>query len=209
MIPNSAAWPAFNVENWPLDRLVPYARNARTHSEEQVDQIVASIKEWGWTNPVLVDDEGMIIAGHGRVMAAKKMGLSEVPVMVAHGWTVEQKRAYVIADNQLALNGEWDEKALAAELAELQPVMDLELIGFSEAELEKHLSGGEAGGKKKRKERSTDLAPVIQFNIVFDDELQQEQWFGFVRQLKAKYPDEETLGARLAQFLSEQASAAG
>ena len=103
-------WPADRVERWPLDKLVPYARNARTHSEEQVAQIAASMREWGWTNPVLVDEAGMIIAGHGRVLAARKLGIGEVPVMIARGWTEAQKRAYVLADNQLALNAAWDGK---------------------------------------------------------------------------------------------------
>src|SRR5829696_9263294 len=82
-----AVWPADRVERWPIGRLVPYARNARTHSDAQVGQIAASIREWGWTNPVLVDEEGTIIAGHGRVMAAHRLGLAEVPAMVARGWS--------------------------------------------------------------------------------------------------------------------------
>ena len=112
-------WPADKVERWPLDRLVPYARNARTHSDAQVAQIAGSIREWGWTKPVLVDENG-IIAGHGRVLAARKLGLTEVPVMVARGWSEAQKRAYVIADNKLALNAGWDEELLRLELADLQ-----------------------------------------------------------------------------------------
>jgi ParB-like chromosome segregation protein Spo0J len=88
------------------------SRNARTHSPEQVDQISASIREWGWTIPVLVDDEGGIIAGHGRVLAAHKLAIAEVPVMVAAGWSEAQKRAYVLADNKLALNAGWDNDLL-------------------------------------------------------------------------------------------------
>jgi ParB-like chromosome segregation protein Spo0J len=105
-------WPADKVERWQLDRLVPYARNARTHSDAQVAQIAASVREWGWTVPVLVDESGMLIAGHGRVLAARKLGLSEIPVMVARGWSVAQKRAYVIADNKLTLNAGWDPEML-------------------------------------------------------------------------------------------------
>jgi ParB-like chromosome segregation protein Spo0J len=106
-------WPADAVERRPLASLVPAARNARTHSDEQVAQIAASIGEWGWTVPVLVDEAGTIIAGHGRVLAAAKIGLSDVPVMVARGWTDAQKRAYVIADNKLAENAGWDEAVAA------------------------------------------------------------------------------------------------
>src|SRR4051812_44719295 len=106
-------WPADKVERWSIDKLIPHARNARTHTEAQVDQIAASIREWGWTTPVLVTEEGMIIAGHGRVRAARKLGLTEVPVMVATGWTKAQIHAYALADNKLALNAGWDEAILA------------------------------------------------------------------------------------------------
>ena len=91
--------PADKVEKWKISKLIPYARNARTHSNEQVGQIAASIKEWGWTTPVLVDETGGIIAGHGRTLAAQKLGMTEVPVMVAKGWSDAKKRAYVLADN--------------------------------------------------------------------------------------------------------------
>lgn len=120
----------------PLASLVPYAKNSRTHSPAQVKQIVASIKEWGFTNPVLIDEAGMIVAGHGRVMAAEKMGLSTVPVIVLQGLTEEQKRAYVIADNKIALNAGWDDALLKAELQELSMLgFDLELTGFETKEL--------------------------------------------------------------------------
>lgn len=139
--------PADKVERWSIDRLVPYARNARTHSDEQVAQIAASIKEWGWTTPVLADPTGQIIAGHGRVMAARKLGLTEVPVMVADGWTDAQKRAYVLADNKLALNAGWDEELLALELSELQDLgADLGLIGFEDDELAKLMKAGGTEG---------------------------------------------------------------
>ena len=111
--------------------LAPYARNARTHSPEQVDQIVLSMETYGWTNPVLVDPDGGIIAGHGRVLAAQKLGWAEVPCLVARGWSDEQKRLYVIADNQLALTADWDEELLALELGELRAAgLDLSLTGF-------------------------------------------------------------------------------
>ena len=130
------SWPAASVEMMPLDRLVPYARNSRTHSDEQVAQIAASINEWGWTIPVLVDEAGMLIAGHGRIMAARKLGLKEVPAMTATGWTEAQKKAYVIADNKLALNAGWDLDALKVELADLGELgFDVGLTGFGGDEL--------------------------------------------------------------------------
>lgn len=116
--------------------LIPYARNARTHSDEQVAQIAASIKEFGWTNPILVDGENGIIAGHGRLAAARKLGNTEVPVIELTGLSEAQKRAYILADNKLALNAGWDIDLLAEELKELKDLdFDLELTGFSDKEL--------------------------------------------------------------------------
>src|SRR3954452_7471015 len=139
-------WPADRVERWSLDRLVPYARNARTHSDAQVAQIAASVREWGWTVPVLVDETGMLIAGHGRVLAARKLGLAEVPVMVAYGWSEAQKRAYVLADNKLALNAGWDEALLSVELADLRAMgADLNLLGFNDNELAALLADSSVG----------------------------------------------------------------
>ncbi|MDP1925755.1 MAG: site-specific DNA-methyltransferase [Thiobacillus sp.] len=121
----------------PVDALVPYARNSRTHSDAQVAQIAASMREWGWTSPVLVDEAGGIIAGHGRVLAARQLGLHEVPVIVAAGWTDAQKRAYVIADNKLAENAGWDSEMLALELGDLQGMeFNLGLIGFDQQALD-------------------------------------------------------------------------
>lgn len=115
---------------------MPYANNARTHSEEQVAQICASIREFGFTNPLLIDEKGEIIAGHGRLTAAKKLNMGEVPTIELKGLSEAQKRAYVIADNKLALNAGWDEELLKAELEALQwQGYDLELTGFSEDEL--------------------------------------------------------------------------
>jgi len=115
----------------PVESLIPYARNSRTHSDEQVAQIAASIREFGFTNPVLVDDEGGIVAGHGRVMAARQIGMTEVPTINV-GWLSEQqRRAYVIADNQLAMNAGWDDATLRAELQALHGLsFNLELLGF-------------------------------------------------------------------------------
>ena len=129
-------WPSDKIERKLTDKLIPYARNSRTHSEEQIGQIAASIKEWGFTTPILVDEDNEIIAGHGRLLAAQKLNIKEVPVMVAEGWTEAQKKAYVIADNQLALNAGWDNEMLKIELKELEDLnFSLPLIGFSVSEL--------------------------------------------------------------------------
>lgn len=130
------SWPADKVERRDIETLIPYARNSRTHSDEQITQIAASIKEWGFTNPILVDTDNEIIAGHGRLLAAKKLNLKEVPCILAENWTDAQKKAYVIADNKLALNADWDSQMLALELTELNDEkFDLNLIGFSVDEL--------------------------------------------------------------------------
>jgi hypothetical protein len=128
---------ARRIEIWPIERLVPYARNARTHSPEQVAQIAASIVEFGFLNPILVASDAGIVAGHGRLLAARKLGLGEVPVVVLDHLSETQRRAYVIADNKLAMNAGWDEKTLGQELRDLKTDgIDRALVGFSGEELE-------------------------------------------------------------------------
>lgn len=130
------------IELWPVDRLVPYERNARTHSASQVAQIAASIVEFGFNAPILVDSNAGIIAGHGRLMAARKLGLSEVPVIVLDHLSETQKRAYIIADNKLTELGGWDAEALSLELKELQDAeFDLDLLGFSDREIDALVGG--------------------------------------------------------------------
>ena len=129
-------WPVDEIKRWPLANLTPYTRNTRLHSDEQIGQIVASIRQWGWTNPILVDEDGSIIAGHARVMAAERLAIADVPVMVARGWTDAQKNAYTIADNKLTENGRWDVSLLRLEVADLSGLgFDMSLLGFSAAEL--------------------------------------------------------------------------
>jgi DNA modification methylase len=141
------SWPADKVERRKVSELVPYARNSRTHSPEQVSQIAASIGEWGWTMPILVDEAGGIIAGHGRIMAAQKLGLDDVPCMTATGWSEAKRRAYVIADNKLALNAGWDDEMLSVELSELGDLdFDLSLTGFDDDELSALLADAVAEG---------------------------------------------------------------
>ncbi len=114
--------------------LIPYVNNSRTHSEEQIQQVAASIKEFGFTNPILIDEQGGIIAGHGRLSAAQLLKLTEIPTITLYGLTETQKKAYVIADNQLALNSGWDLDKLKLEIEGLD--FDLDLLGFGELELE-------------------------------------------------------------------------
>nr|WP_284283080.1 site-specific DNA-methyltransferase [Mesorhizobium amorphae] len=127
---------AIAIKYRPASALIPFAKNARTHSEAQVAQIAASIREFGWTNPILVDGENGIIAGHGRLLAARKLGMSEVPVIELTGLSENQKRALIIADNKLALNAGWDAETLGLELSDLNDLgFDVSLTGFDEIEI--------------------------------------------------------------------------
>ena len=124
-----------------ISSLIPYARNSRTHTDEQVAQVAASIKEFGFLNPVIIAEDNTILAGHARVLAARKLGLDKVPCIKAENLTEAQKRAYIIADNKLSLNAGWDEELLAVEISDLQAEsFDLSLLGFDEKELDKFLS---------------------------------------------------------------------
>jgi DNA modification methylase len=141
------AWPADRVERWPLERLRPYANNPRLHNAADLDKIAAAIRKWGWTMPVLADEEGGLICGHARVGAAARLGLKSVPVITARGWNEEEKRAYRVADNQLAARASWDPEQLGNELRELQfSGFDIGLIGFDPDQLETILAGMGSSG---------------------------------------------------------------
>src|ERR1700690_1459931 len=128
------------VQVWTIARLLPYVRNARTHTDEQVAQVAASIREFGWTNPLLVAADGVIIAGHARLAAARKLRMTEVPVIVLDHLTEAQRRALVLADNRLALSAGWDEEMLRVELESLEEDgFDLDLVGFTDEEVEELL----------------------------------------------------------------------
>ena len=140
------SWVADKIEQWPLARLLPYARNARTHSDDQVAQIAASIVEFGFTNPCLVGADGVLVAGHGRLLAARKLGLETVPVVVLDHLTPTQRRALVLADNRIAENAGWDDAMLRTELEALQADgFDLDLTGFDPDALAELLAGEETG----------------------------------------------------------------
>ena len=139
----SVAWPAAKVEVWPIERLTANPRNARIHGPEQIEQIRASLREFGWTMPVLVRENGMLIAGHGRLEAAKLEGITEVPTIVARGWTEAQCQAYAICDNKLTDSSHWDEELLRLEIGDLREAgFDLALTGFDQEELDKLLQIG-------------------------------------------------------------------
>ena len=153
------SWLADKIERWPTARLVPYARNARTHSDAQVAQIAASIAEFGFTNPILAGSDGVIVAGHGRLAAAQKLGLELVPVVVLDHLTPTQRRALVIADNRIAENAGWDDELLRVELEALQDEgFDLDLTGFDADALAELLAGDEPDGEG---ETDDDAVPEV------------------------------------------------
>jgi len=149
--------------------LIPYQLNSRTHSDEQVNQVASSIKEFGFTNPILIDESGGIIAGHGRLLAAKKLGMIEVPTIELSGLTAAQKKAYVIADNQLALNAGWDLDTLKLEIESLSELdFDIDLLGFDDKFLNTLFD--------EKKIELVEEEYNEKFNIIIncDDELHQE-----------------------------------
>lgn len=155
------AWLADKLEHWPIERLLPYIRNARTHSEAQIAQIAASIAEFGFTAPILAGSDGVIVAGHGRLAAARKLGLSTVPVVVLEHLTPTQRRALVIADNKIAENAGWDEELLRLELADLQEAdFDLALTGFDADELLEIMAGEESTTEGNTDEDAAPEVPV-------------------------------------------------
>lgn len=158
-----------------IGEIIPYARNSRTHSEEQVAQIAASIKEFGWTNPILIDGENGIIAGHGRLMAARKLGYTEVPTIELSDLTEAQKKAYIIADNRLALNAGWDDDLLKLEIQELSELnFNLDLLGFDAIELAKMFDDLQDEENELKEEKYSEV-----FNIIVEckDEHEQEKIF--------------------------------
>lgn len=154
----------FEVRN--VDDLIPYARNARTHSPEQVSKLASSIKEFGFINPIIISDDGGVLAGHGRILAAKKLGLTEVPCVIESHLTEAQKRAYILADNRLALDAGWDEEMLKIELSELKELnFDMDLMGFDSDELKRFmdsdfgddLGGSDSGNSEPEEEEEVEV----------------------------------------------------
>jgi ParB-like chromosome segregation protein Spo0J len=161
---------AEHVERWPIRRLFANKRNAKRHSHEQIAQIAASIKQWGWTMPILVSDSGEIQAGEGRWLAAKSLDIEDVPVIVARGWSRNKRRAYMLADNRIAENGSWDKDVLAIELGDLRASgFDVTLTGFSQKQIENLLPKDEADGD------GLQLGEKFQIIVICENEQQQRQ----------------------------------
>ena len=187
------------IEQWPLDRLKPYARNPRVHSQQQVNRIAASILEFGFTSPILVDAKAGIIAGHGRLLAARKLGLERVPIIELTHLTETQRRAYLLADNKLALDSEWDETLLLEELRALgAESFDISAAGFSDEELrDLERSVREAAAAPNAQPGAR--AGRILYMLEFDTQAQKDRWSEFVSWLRDRAPD-RSLGAALTDY---------
>ena len=199
-------WPADNVQRVPLDRLRVYPKNAKKHPRSQVAALAAMIEEVGWTMPVLVDEQGEIVAGHGRVMAAQLLNLVSIPVMVARGWTEAQIKAYRLADNVIPENSSWDEALLKVEVREIEALnYDIGKIGFDMERLTKLFDDGGVNIQADRDEAGTGVrAEHMKFGknnvIITEDELT-----GLERML-ARYTDQFGLSHGFAQWLLDAAS---
>lgn len=159
-------WAALDTQLWDIDRVIPYAKNSRKHSAAQVSQIAAAIRHWGFTIPLLVDEGGSLIAGHARLLAAKELNLAKVPVAIAKGWSDEQKRAYVIADNRLAEASSWDSANLLSELSSLTSSdFALDLMGFTNKQFEKLMKAAEidldALAAKAKEQQATETRSTV------------------------------------------------
>jgi len=198
---------ASNIELWNIERLQPYDKNAREHSPEQVAQIAASITEFGFLNPILVDSNDGIIAGHGRLSAAKELALDEVPVVVLDHLTEAQKKAYILVDNKLAENASWNEELLQQEIVSLNlQDYDISVLGWDEDEIREIMEFDAAFGEGEGEGEGRGLGgePVIQYNIIFDNEQQQQIWFDFIKDLKKNQTDGITIAEKIVNFIQEK-----
>ena len=186
--------------------LIPYENNSRAHSVAQIKQIADSIEEFGFTNPILIDEKCSVIAGHGRLLAADLLGLNKVPTIQLDNLTEAQRRAYVIADNKLALNADWNMDNLMAEIKYLQDVdFDTDITGFSVEDLKALIEFDYSDDSyTPDEEEETFNNAIIQYVIIFDDEEQQKRWGVFLNEIKQLYPDLNTHGARISEYLFDK-----
>lgn len=197
------------IVNKKVIDLVPYANNSRTHTEHQISQIANSIKKFGFTNPILIDSNNTIIAGHGRLEAVKLLGHEEVPCIAITGLSKSQIRALIIADNKLALNASWNFQTLNEEIKNLkEEEFDLNILGFADLELTSILNN-EIFNDSETQELIKDNFDqtnnfIIQYNIIFDNTFQQDAWFELIKNLKIIYPDLQTTGERLSEFIKSK-----
>ena len=194
------------IQQWPLDRLKPFAKNPRRHSPQQVNRLVASMLEYGFTSPILVDGKGGIVAGHGRLLAARKLGLELVPVIELAHLTEIQRRAYLLADNKLALDADWDDALLLEQLTELgAESFDLAAAGFSPDELHELERAVQEAAAPARAPRGAPAGRIL-FMLEFDTQVQKDRWSEFLAWIRARAPD-LSLGAALAEHATSMMKA--
>tara|TARA_R110000796_G_scaffold252434_1_gene386760 strand:+ start:243 stop:848 length:606 start_codon:yes stop_codon:yes gene_type:complete len=188
-----------------INDLTPYENNSRTHSDEQINLIINSIKKFGFTNPLLIDEDNNIIAGHGRLLAVKKMEWQDVPCIIVKGLSQTQLKALNIADNQIALNAGWDLEKLTLEIKGLKEEnFDVASLGFNNLELSNFLNEDFLGNTSNEEIASDQTNNfIIQYNIIFDDNDQQQVWFEFLKNLKGVYVDKQTIGERVIEFIKD------
>jgi hypothetical protein len=193
----------------PISDLKPFPHNPTTHSDDQIAILVASIQEYGFRGSITVDDTHTILAGHGRVEAAKLCGLDKLPCMIAEGLTAAQKQAYVIADNKIAQMAGLDVGILEMAIDNLiDDNFDIDLTGYKEWEIAQLLEDAKGGsGEGGGDEGNGSGGPVISITLVFDNEQQKEKWYAFQRILKQQYPDALTAAQRLVEHIESLAAA--
>ena len=193
------------IEMWPIKKVTPYARNPRKN-DRAVAKVAASLAEFGFRQPIVVDEQGVIIVGHTRFDAAQRLGMAKVPVHVAVGLTPGQVKAYRLTDNRVHEDSEWDGELLKIEMQDLKAMeFDLELTGFEGWELkDMEECTGPVVGDGTGADGSDKPQPIIAFTLVFETQEQQAAWFAFVKHLRDTLPDMETIGARLKKFVEDQ-----
>lgn len=193
----------------PISDLKPFPHNPTTHSDDQIAVLVASIQEYGFRGSITVDDTHTILAGHGRVEAAKLCGLDKLPCMIADGLTAAQKQAYVIADNKIAQMAGLDVGILEMAIDNLiDDNFDIDLTGYKEWEIAQLLEDAKGGsGEGGGDEGNGSGGPVVSITLVFDNEQQKEKWYAFLRILKQQYPDALTAAQRLVEHIESLAAA--
>lgn len=190
------------IEMFHVEQLKPYVRNNKRHGEEQIERLIKSIAQFGFNQPIVVDENCVILVGHGRYEAAKRMNLQSIPVLVKVGLSEKQKKAYRIIDNKLSDQGEYDEEALTVELMELES-MDFDMASFG---IDLSHGGTDDDDESGQSIKEKGVGYKIEYTMVFDDEAQQDAWFKLLKILKQRYPYLVTTGQRMEAYVTDIAS---
>jgi ParB-like chromosome segregation protein Spo0J len=198
-----ANWSAEKIQQKNVDELIPYDRNPNIHPDSQIDQLANSVREWGWTVPILIDENDMVLAGHGRLFAAKRLEMKTVPCIVAEGWSEQQKKAYVIADNKLSENSQWDDALYFSELKSLSnDGFNVDLTGFENLDLVTDHNFDFSDDNYEPKADAEEFnQTIIQYVMIFDNKEQQDVWHNFLLKLKDDFKSEGTHSSRVYKHL--------